>query len=114
MKGNRVFTMSINEDRKKKFHAKELFSTYGVISRFEAGVFAGYAAQERRRLMVKKSSSGGARSRSSEEIDPNSEIARRLRSIYQEVETETIPDRFLDLLEKLDAAEASQTNGTRK
>lgn len=106
--------MSINEDRKKKFPGKELFSNYSVTNRFKAGVFAGYAAQERRSLMVKKSPYGDSRNKRSDEIDPNSEIARQLRTIYQEVETETIPDRFLNLLEKLDAAEASQKNGTRK
>lgn len=109
-----VFTMSINEESKKKFPAKEQFSGYGVTSRFETGVFAGYAAQERRRLMSKSKPSGDSRSRGSGEIDPNSEIARQLRTIYHEVETETIPDRFLDLLEKLDAAEASQKDGNRK
>ncbi|MEO4041182.1 NepR family anti-sigma factor [Hoeflea sp. CAU 1731] len=106
--------MSINEESRKKFPGKEQISGYDVTYRFETGVFAGYAAQERRRLMSKNRPSGDARSRGSEEIDPNSEIARQLRTIYREVETETIPDRFLDLLEKLDAAEASQKDGNRK
>ena len=33
------------------------------------------------------------------------EIARKLREYYGSVEKEPIPDRFLDLLEKLDEAE---------
>ncbi|PLX38705.1 MAG: hypothetical protein C0606_05985 [Hyphomicrobiales bacterium] len=37
--------------------------------------------------------------------DPNSQISMRLRELYSSVEAEGIPDRFLDLLEKLDEAE---------
>lgn len=42
------------------------------------------------------------------EIDPNSEISRKLKAVYREIESEEIPEQFLDLLEKLDAAEQSQ------
>jgi hypothetical protein len=38
-------------------------------------------------------------------VDPNSRIGRKLREYYGAVENEPIPDRFLDLLEKLDEAE---------
>lgn len=38
-------------------------------------------------------------------LDPKSQISRKLRALYDSVQEETIPDRFLDLLEKLDAAE---------
>lgn len=37
--------------------------------------------------------------------DPNAQIAAKLRALYISVQEETIPDRFMDLLEKLDAAE---------
>lgn len=38
-------------------------------------------------------------------IDPNSLVARVLRELYDSVQNEAIPERFLDLLEKLDRAE---------
>lgn len=40
-------------------------------------------------------------------IDPNSLVSRVLRELYDSVQNEAIPDRFLDLLEKLDMAENS-------
>lgn len=40
-------------------------------------------------------------------IDPNSLVSRVLRELYDSVQNEAIPDRFLDLLEKLDMAESS-------
>ena len=36
---------------------------------------------------------------------PEAEISRRLKSFYESVQEEQIPDKFLDLLEQLDAAE---------
>ncbi|SIQ52785.1 hypothetical protein SAMN05880582_10245 [Rhizobium sp. RU20A] len=39
--------------------------------------------------------------------DANRDIARRLKSFYDAVEAEPIPAMLLDLLEKLDAAEAA-------
>ena len=38
-------------------------------------------------------------------LDPNNQIGIRLRSLYAAAQEEAIPDRFLDLLEKLDRAE---------
>ncbi|MBM7049997.1 MULTISPECIES: NepR family anti-sigma factor [Rhizobium] len=38
-------------------------------------------------------------------LDPNNQIGNRLRSFYAAMQDEVIPDRFLDLLEKLDQAE---------
>ncbi|MGE6784775.1 NepR family anti-sigma factor [Ensifer adhaerens] len=38
-------------------------------------------------------------------LDPNAQIAAKLKALYQSVQEEAIPARFLDLLEKLDAAE---------
>jgi hypothetical protein len=38
-------------------------------------------------------------------LDPNNQIGMRLRSLYAAAQDEAIPDRFLDLLERLDQAE---------
>lgn len=38
-------------------------------------------------------------------VDPNSEIGAKLKAYFSSVQSEPIPDRFLDLLEKLDATE---------
>jgi hypothetical protein len=38
-------------------------------------------------------------------LDPNNQIGMRLRSLYAAVQEEAIPERFLDLLERLDRAE---------
>jgi hypothetical protein len=38
-------------------------------------------------------------------MPPNASISRKLREFYDAVQEEGIPDRFLDLLEKLDEAE---------
>lgn len=39
--------------------------------------------------------------------DPTNQIGIKLRSLYAAAQEEAIPDRFLDLLEKLDQAERS-------
>jgi hypothetical protein len=39
-------------------------------------------------------------------LDPHGEIASRLRVLYAEVEREPIPTELIDLLERLDEAEA--------
>jgi hypothetical protein len=39
-------------------------------------------------------------------LDPTSQIGVKLRSLYAAAQDEAIPDRFLDLLEKLDLAES--------
>ena len=47
-----------------------------------------------------------ARPRRSEDgLGPNSDIGAKLRALYGQVQDEGIPDKFLDLLEKLAAAE---------
>jgi hypothetical protein len=38
-------------------------------------------------------------------LDPNNQIGVKLRSLYAAAQDEAIPDRFLDLLEKLDQVE---------
>ncbi|WP_321343388.1 NepR family anti-sigma factor [Breoghania sp.] len=39
------------------------------------------------------------------------QISRQLRQIYEAVQGEGIPDRFLELLQKLDEAEKAQRGG---
>jgi hypothetical protein len=38
-------------------------------------------------------------------LGPNCEVGLKLKALYASIQDETIPDRFLDLLEKLDQAE---------
>jgi hypothetical protein len=51
--------------------------------------------------------------RASDIMDPNSQIGVRLRSLYAAVQEEAIPDRFLDLLEKLDQAELASAKAAK-
>lgn len=44
-------------------------------------------------------------------FDPNGPIGRKLKSFYDVVETEPVPNRLLDLLEKLDEAERKAKTG---
>jgi hypothetical protein len=51
-------------------------------------------------------SSAGTRRRAVDDgLGPNSDIGMKLRVLYGAVQDETIPDKFLELLEKLDAVE---------
>jgi len=50
-----------------------------------------------------------AEGRSGDILDPNSQIGSRLRSLYAAAQDEAIPDRFLDLLEKLDQVEMASS-----
>jgi Anti-sigma factor NepR len=50
------------------------------------------------------SSSGGSTDGISSATDP---VGQRLRDFFSAIEDEGIPDRFLDLLDKLDAAESA-------
>lgn len=43
--------------------------------------------------------------------DPNWIISQKLKAYYSSVEEEGIPDKFLNLLEKLDAAERAAKSG---
>jgi hypothetical protein len=45
-------------------------------------------------------------------FDPNGPIGRKLKSFYDVIETEPVPDRLLDLLEKLDEAERRAESGS--
>jgi len=43
-----------------------------------------------------------------EGLGPNTDIGARLRALYGSVQEENVPDHLLNLLEKLDSAEAVQ------
>ena len=50
--------------------------------------------------------------RSEDGLGPNSDIGAKLRAFYGAVQDQPIPDKFLDLLEKLDEVEqASKRKG---
>lgn len=51
------------------------------------------------------SMSGGAGDTEFGSTPDEARISRELRALYESVQEEGIPDRFLDLLEKLDQAE---------
>jgi len=44
---------------------------------------------------------------------PNASISRKLKEFYEAVQEEGIPDRFLDLLERLEEAENAQKARTK-
>ncbi|SBW14498.1 hypothetical protein BR10RB9215_C11334 [Brucella sp. 10RB9215] len=44
-------------------------------------------------------------------LGPNCEVGLKLKALYASIQDETIPDRFLDLLEKLDQAEQESMRG---
>ena len=47
--------------------------------------------------------------RADDGLGPTTDIGARLRALYGSVQEETVPDHLLDLLEKLDSAEAAQS-----
>jgi hypothetical protein len=63
-------------------------------------------------MMTEKTRPSGApalRSRRGDDaLGPNSDIGAKLRALYGAVQDEAIPDKFLDLLEKLDQVETRQ------
>lgn len=52
--------------------------------------------------------------RAEDALGPNTDIGSRLRALYGAVQDEGVPEDLLDLLEKLDGAEAAQKSGTSK
>lgn len=57
--------------------------------------------------MESKPRQGGSPARPVVKPDnPNAQIASKLRMFYEAVQEEALPQRFLDLLEQLDAAES--------
>lgn len=51
---------------------------------------------------------------SDELLGANSQIANQLRAFYTSIQEEKIPDKFLELLEKLDQAEMQNESRNRK
>jgi len=47
-------------------------------------------------------------------LGANSDIGAKLRALYGAVQDEGIPDKFLDLLERLDSAERQQVGTIRE
>lgn len=47
-------------------------------------------------------------------LGPNSDIGMKLRALYGAVQDETIPDKFLELLEKLDQVEEQSKTDARQ
>jgi len=52
--------------------------------------------------------------RAADILDPNSQIGNRLRSLYAAAQDEAIPNRFLDLLEKLDQVEMASAKSVER
>lgn len=61
--------------------------------------------------MSYKTGAGREAARAARVDNPNAQIATKLRALYLSVQEEAIPDRFLDLLEKLDAVERQSVPG---
>ena len=57
----------------------------------------------------------GARTRRGDDgLGPNSDIGMKLRALYGAVQDENIPDKFLELLEKLDQVEEQSKPDARQ
>lgn len=56
----------------------------------------------------KKAPTGGIARRDEGAFGPNSEIARKLQTYYGSLVSEEVPDRFTQLLAKLESAESSK------
>jgi hypothetical protein len=50
--------------------------------------------------------------RAEDGLGPNSDIGSRLRALYGAVQDEGIPEQLLDLLERLDSAEAAHKDAS--
>ncbi|WP_425283943.1 NepR family anti-sigma factor [Devosia limi] len=61
-------------------------------------------SQQRTRMQAGRADDG---------LGPNSDIGARLRALYGSVQDEGVPDQLLDLLEKLDNAEAAQVDAQK-
>lgn len=51
--------------------------------------------------------------RADDGLGPNTDIGARLRALYGSVQDEGVPNQLLDLLEKLDSAEAAQSDAQK-
>jgi hypothetical protein len=61
---------------------------------------------------TRRQRSPGRLSHADDGLGPNTDIGARLRALYGSVQDEGIPDRLLDLLEKLDSAEQQMAKNT--
>lgn len=48
--------------------------------------------------------------RADDGLGPNTDIGARLRALYSSVQDEGVPEQLLDLLERLDSAEQTQSS----
>ena len=68
--------------------------------------------------MAKANGPDAARSRvhpsNSDALGSNSEIARKLKRYYDDLVSEEVPDRFADLLSKLEMTETAHTSQASK
>lgn len=53
-----------------------------------------------------RSAKEGGRAKAESGLDPNGLIGSKLKALYRAIEQEPVPDLFIDLLQKLDDAEA--------
>jgi hypothetical protein len=60
--------------------------------------------------MDEKSETGRRQGRPLDDLS-SSHIGKRLRSMYDEVVREPVPDKFMNLLENLERAEKERSNG---
>jgi hypothetical protein len=80
---------------------------------FELGVPVEQSRQQT--IMTKKSDQtrrargGNGKARSAQLLGPNSEIGRKLKQYYDDLVSDDVPDRFADLLSKLEQAEPGGT-----
>lgn len=59
-----------------------------------------------------RSAKEGGRAKAASGLDPNGLIGSKLKALYRAIEQEPVPDLFIDLLQKLDDAEArTQADG---
>jgi hypothetical protein len=92
----------LNAETKLRFRDRELFLPPGISTPNSSQAQMKDESGTVNSVNKKRS---GQRSPASE--DPNAQIATKLRTFYHQVQDEALPQRFLDLLEKLDAVENS-------
>ena len=84
----------------------ELFcvpAIYDTTTEASVTLFDGFGAVKDKSKMHEMSSTRPRRT--SDGLGPNSDIGAKLRAYYGAVQDQPIPDKFLDLLEKLDQVE---------
>ncbi|WP_329605617.1 NepR family anti-sigma factor [Rhizobium alarense] len=88
------------------------FRTRRCLAYFTGG-YSPIGSQEAKIVSGMEDRTGGKRGKRAA-MGSNTQIAERLRSFYLSVEEQTVPQRFLELLEQLDAVEqASRSSSAR-